>query len=365
MLDETLAPASRHTLAAAISTANPRLANHPPGRTLRDGGQKSPVGGHIDTRELWEGEAGADGGATKRRTSAAPSGCHSFVGTVEKGTLAKGPLCDLSNALSLSSAPGKMTFALWWASTRLAASCCHPVRQSLGFESAGGDGGRAPCANSSHVGGSNSITPDRSRRAISADTRLGGPMPSVNCVTMVSATALCLLLTMERVSGQTCPIRCLPRAKGASETQSAQTEGKCHSVSDCRLHVWRNLANGAQTTPHSFIMACRELLCQLRPQNSQLVIRSTGGAVQQQRPRALDVLQNWDAFQECLVLFQHPVKMSSHEILMSQRSSEHLDTLFIRDQCTLSTLAQGSLHLCRFLEGCRKPLGEHRWHSTP
>ena len=76
-------------------------------------------------------------------------------------------------------------------------------------------------------------------------------------------TALCLPLTMERVSAQTCPIRCLPRAKGASETQSAQTEGKCHSVSDCKLHVWDYLANGAQTTPHSVIMACSELLCQL------------------------------------------------------------------------------------------------------
>ena len=71
-----------------------------------------------------------------------------------------------------------------------------------------------------------------------------------------------------------------------------KTEGKCHSVSDCRLHVWGNLANGAQTTPHSVIMACSELLCQLRPHHSQLVIRST----------------------------------------MSQRSSEHLDPLFIRDQ---------------------------------
>ena len=97
-------------------------------------------------------------------------------------------------------------------------------------------------------------------------------------LTMVSATALCLPLTMERVSAQLDQYAaCLVR-RALLRPNSAQTEGKCHSVSDCRLHVWGYLANGAQTTPHSVIRACSELLCQLRPHHSQLVIRSTGSA---------------------------------------------------------------------------------------
>ena len=92
------------------------------------------------------------------------------------------------------------------------------------------------------------------------------------------------------------------------------------------------MANGTQATPNSVIMACSKLLCQFRPHHAQLVIRATGSAVKQQSPRALNVLQNWDAFQECLVLSQHLEKMSRHEILMSQRSSEHLDPLFRRHQ---------------------------------
>ena len=49
MLDKTLAPASRHTLLGGLNRTTL-------GRTLRDSGQKSPDGGHIDKRE-----AGGDG----------------------------------------------------------------------------------------------------------------------------------------------------------------------------------------------------------------------------------------------------------------------------------------------------------------
>ena len=185
-------------------------------------------------------------GKRRRRSNKTLNKCGSkrvskFLETVEKGTPAKGPLCDLSYALSLSSAPGKMTLALWWASTRLATSCCHPV-------------------------------PTRARGW--CEFHNSGQIPSsFFCHEARRTTAIrqgchheCLPLTLEGVSAQLA----VPGANCASETQSAQTEGKCLSVSDCKLHVWGHLANGAQTTPHSVIMAC----CQLRPHHSQLVIRS-------------------------------------------------------------------------------------------
>ena len=43
----------------------PVLPTYLPARTLRDGGQRGPGGGHIDTGELWGGVASEVGGATK------------------------------------------------------------------------------------------------------------------------------------------------------------------------------------------------------------------------------------------------------------------------------------------------------------
>ena len=127
-----LAPASRHTLAAAISTANPRLANNPPwAHAARWWPKKSCWRPHRHG-ELWEGEAGGDGGPIKTLNKCGSKRVSQLHGTVEKGTPAKGPLYDLSNALSLSSALGKMTLALWWASTRTGSFALPPCTSIAG-----------------------------------------------------------------------------------------------------------------------------------------------------------------------------------------------------------------------------------------
>ena len=152
---------------------------------------------------------------------------------------------------------------------------------------------------------------------------------------MVSMTALCLHLTMGRVSAQiaqyaACLVRRALRRPNPPEPR------------DCRVHVWGNLANGAQATPK-----CRSLWPAANSSvNSglttrKLVVRSTGSTVQQQNPRALDVLQNWDVSTVSGAFSTPAGDEPPPKSSCPQRNSEHLDPLFRRH--SWPTLAKPTL----------------------
>ena len=115
----TRAPASRHTLAAALSSAKPRLTNTPARAQAARWWPKTSMGRpHRQKRR-------ARGSGSRRRwnkrvrnswESKRTSGC---VGTVDSAT-------DLTRALSPSARQRRMVLSRKSRSTLEAASCCHP-----------------------------------------------------------------------------------------------------------------------------------------------------------------------------------------------------------------------------------------------
>ena len=198
----TRAPASRHTRAAAFSSAKPRRPNAPVLVHDARWWPNESIGRPHRHKHRENGN-----GRRRRRSRMVLKRCGGiFVISVVGGTVnanpALGPPCDRRIARSLDPIRSKRTSCLKWRSTLDAASCCHPPRAMPGSISSGSSGLGRTSQRACQDGGSKPIMPTNDLAQAAAAPKNGVSGCPSNCATIAKATPRWRANTIGRQSAQ-------------------------------------------------------------------------------------------------------------------------------------------------------------------